>query len=238
MSEQTRASLPDLLERLRHDPTAAVDIRAAAVAGDVEAQFVFGQLFLEGKGVAHDAVEGLHWYALAASAGHALAANMMGRCHELGIGTVADAERAAAWYRRAADAGLDWGMYNLAHLHATGRGVPVDQVQARDLYRRAAELGHAKAMNFLGRYLEEGIAGDADPVAAIHWYRRSAEGGDFRGQASYAAVLAAAGDTDAALALLEQAIAQGSPSFLREMASQLPLASDPRIRALALRIAV
>lgn len=81
-------------------------------------------------------------------------------------------------------------MYNLANLLATGRGVTVDHQQALALYRRAAELGHAKSMNLLGRYLEEGQVCPPDPLAAREWYRRSAEAGDFRGQFSFAAVLA------------------------------------------------
>lgn len=53
-------------------------------------------------------------------------------------------------------------------------------------------------MNFLARYLDQGLACDADPIAARDWYRRSAEAGDFRGQASYATLLADGGDLDQA----------------------------------------
>jgi TPR repeat protein len=119
-----------------------------------------------------------------------MARNMLGRCHEHGWGCTADAAVAARHYRQAAEGGLDWAMYNYANLLATGRGVIEDQAQALKLYQRAAELGHAKSMNLLGRYLEEGQHCPADSAAAVEWYRRSAEGGDFRGQFSYASVLA------------------------------------------------
>ena len=106
-------------------------------------------------------------------------------------------------------------MYNYANLLATGRGVIEDQLQALSLYRRAAELGHAKSMNLLGRYLEEGQVCPADPPAARDWYRRSADGGDFRGQFSYAAVLADEGHIDEALVWLRKALAGGNLNFLR-----------------------
>src|SRR5690606_18344818 len=105
-----------------------------------------------------------------------------------------------------ADAGLDWGMYNLAHRHATGLGAEQNHALAYQLYRRAAELGHAKSMNYVGRYLEEGVVGAADPEAAVDWYYRSAQRGDFRGQASYAGILAARGEIDQAVDLLARAL--------------------------------
>ena len=69
-------------------------------------------------------------------------------------------------------------------------------------------------MNLLGRYLEEGQFCPAD-AAARDWYRRSAEGGDFRGQFSYAAVLADEGEIEEALEWLHQALAGGNLNFLR-----------------------
>ena len=89
-------------------------------------------------------------------------------------------------------------------------------------------------MNLLGRYLEEGLVCPADPQAAHEWYRRSAEGGDFRGQFSYAAVLADAGRIDEAVDWLQQALAGGNLNFLRVACAALLNATHPRIRELAL----
>ncbi len=176
------------------EPASAIaEIRRAARSGDVGAQALLGQVFLEGRGVEVDEAEGFHWHAVAASAGNIESMNMVGRCHELGRGTVVDETLAAVWYRKAASAGLDWGIYNYANLLATGRGVARDRPQAFALYQRAAAMGHAKSMNFVGRHYDEGWDVERDPDAAADWYRRSAEGGDFRGQASYASVLAREG---------------------------------------------
>jgi TPR repeat protein len=217
---------------------AAQAILLAAGEGEVEAQALLGQILLDGQGIAKDQPLALRWFGIAAGRGHLMARNMLGRCHEHGWGVAADASVAAQHYRIAAEAGLDWAMYNLANLLATGRGVAVDHLQALALYRCAAEIGHAKSMNLLGRYLEEGQVCAADPSAARDWYRCSAEGGDFRGQFSFAAVLAAQGRIDEAVVWLEKALAGGNLNFLRVASQALASAADPRIQALARRYAL
>ncbi|WGK91338.1 tetratricopeptide repeat protein [Pseudomonas migulae] len=212
---------------------AAQAILIAAREGVLDAQALLGQILLDGQGIALDQPLALRWFEIAAQRGHLMARNMLGRCHEHGWGCAADASVAAQHYRVGAEAGLDWAMYNYANLLATGRGVGEDQLQALNLYRRAAELGHAKSMNLLGRYLEEGRVCPQDTAAARDWYRRSAAGGDFRGQFSYAAVLAAEDNIDEALAWLRKALAGGNLNFLRVASKALLNATDPQIRALA-----
>ena len=212
---------------------AAQAIVAAAREGLVDAQALLRQILLDGNGITQDQPLALRWFDIAARQGHMMARNMLGRCHEHGWGCVADAAMAARHYRIAAEAGLDWAMYNYANLLATGRGVAEDQLQALELYRCAAELGHAKSMNLLGRYLEEGQVCPKDLQAAHGWYRRSAEGGDFRGQFSFAAVLADQGNIDEALQWLRRALSGGNLNFLRVASEALLGATDPQIRALA-----
>ncbi|MFJ2487433.1 tetratricopeptide repeat protein [Pseudomonas sp. NPDC087639] len=212
---------------------AAQAILLAAGEGVLEAQALLGQILLDGRGIAQDQVLALRWFGIAAGRGHLMARNMLGRCHEHGWGCAVDAAVAAQHYRMAAEAGLDWAMYNLANLLATGRGVAADHLQAFALYQHAAESGHAKSMNLLGRYLEEGQVCLANPAAAREWYRRSAEGGDFRGQFSYAAVLADEGDVYEAILWLEKALAGGNLNFLRVASQTLASATDPRIQAMA-----
>ncbi|MCO7578169.1 MULTISPECIES: tetratricopeptide repeat protein [Pseudomonas chlororaphis group] len=212
---------------------AAQAILVAAREGLVEAQALLGQILLDGHGIQQDQPLALRWFEIAARRGHLMARNMLGRCHEHGWGCPADAARAAGHYQLAAEAGLDWGLYNYANLLATGRGVAQNHALALACYRRAAELGHAKSMNLLGRYLEEGLVCPADPQAAHEWYRRSAEGGDFRGQFSYAAVLADAGRIDEAVDWLQQALAGGNLNFLRVACAALLNATHPKIRELA-----
>lgn len=225
-----------LVGQLKHDPaTALATLRGPAERGDPQAQYLLGQACMEGRGVAVDLQAGMHWFERAANAGLAIAMNMLGRCHELGTGTPANLELAAVWYRKAAGEGLDWGMYNLANLLGTGRGVRRDERAAFVHYLRAAQLGHAKSMNLVGRCLEEGIGVERDPAAAPDWYRRSAEAGDFRGQASHASLLLAAGRIDEAVVWLQQALAQGSPSFLAHTLPMLAKSPHAEVRALTIR---
>ncbi|KQV15027.1 hypothetical protein ASC74_04845 [Pseudomonas sp. Root329] len=212
---------------------AAQAILIAAREGVLDAQALLGQILLDGQGIEQDQPLALRWFAIATQGGHLMARNMLGRCHEHGWGCIADASVAAKHYRVAAESGLDWAMYNYANLLATGRGVIEDQLQALNLYRQAAELGHAKSMNLLGRYLEDGRVCSADPQAARDWYRRSALGGDFRGQFSYAAVLADEGNIDEALGWLHKALAGGNLNFLRVATQTLSTSTDPRIHGLA-----
>ena len=212
---------------------AAQAILVAAREGLVDAQALLGQILLDGHGIQQDQPLALSWFEIAAQGGHLMARNMLGRCHEHGWGCPADAANAARHYRQAAEAGLDWGLYNYANLLATGRGVEQNHTLALDCYRRAAGLGHAKSMNLLGRYLEEGGVCPADPEAAWDCYRRSAEGGDFRGQFSYAAVLADAGRIDEAVDWLQQALAGGNLNFLRVARFSLLSAAHPEVRDMA-----
>ncbi len=212
---------------------AAQAILIAAKEGVVDAQALLGQILLEGQGIARDEALALRWFQIAANRGHSMARNMAGRCLEHGWGCAVDEAAAAREYRQAAEAGLDWGQYNFANLLATGRGVAENQQQALALYRQAAEQGHAKSMNLLGRYLEDGRFCPQDLESAEAWYRRSAEGGDFRGQFSYAAVLADSGQIDEALGWLGKALAGGNLKFLNTAHKALAAANDPQIRAMA-----
>ncbi|HET9032996.1 MAG TPA: tetratricopeptide repeat protein [Dokdonella sp.] len=233
-SASTGLDQDHLIAALREDPDAAIEaIRAAALTGEIAAQFLLGQMHCEGRGVALDASEGLHWYRLAANSGMPEAMNMVGRCHELGTGTVADAVLAAVWYRKSAQAGHDWGMYNYANLLATGRGVTESRSEALSWYRKAADLGHAKSMNLVGRYLEEGWEVAQDPIAASSWYRKSAEAGDFRGQASHAQILIEQGRVSEAVTWLQRAVDAGSPSFLIHIAKDLAVSPHPAVREIA-----
>ncbi|WP_300632913.1 tetratricopeptide repeat protein [Pseudomonas sp.] len=212
---------------------AAQAILIAAREGVVDAQALLGQILLEGRGIARDQALALRWFRIAAQGGHLMARNMIGRCLEHGWGCDVDEVAAAGEYRRGAEAGLDWAQYNYANLLATGRGVAQDQAQALALYRQAAEQGHAKSMNLVGRYLEEGQYCPRDIEAAVDWYQRSAKAGDFRGQFSYAAILADSGQIEAALALLRKALAGGNRRFLQTAHKTLAVANDPQIRAMA-----
>lgn len=219
---------------LAADPRdAAPWFEAAARLGHADAQAVLGQWLLDGRGLPRDAVRALHWFHCAAQQGHAMAMNMAGRCHEQGWGTAVDCDKAAHWYRQALRSGLPEAQYNLANLLASGQGVPRDAAQAYALYRQAAEQGYAKAYAKLGRFHEDGQVVPRDAEAAFDCYRRGAQGGDFRGQFSYAGMLAARGRQAEALHWLQQAMRTATPRYLQQAGAVLRQSPDAAVRALA-----
>jgi len=208
----------------------AAFIGAAAEAGVAEAQAVFGQMLLDGSGVAKDETAALGWFVRAAAQHHLMAINMVGRCYDLGWGTAPDKARAAECYRIAAERGLDWGMYNYATLLALGEGVAEDKPAALDWFGKAAKLGNAKAINFVGSFHEDGWVVPRDMAKAARLYARAAEGGDFRGAFNHARMLGAAGRIEEAIAWLKRAGATATPAFIDKACAWLEAADVPAFR--------
>ena len=209
----------DIAARLCGSPEdRAAFVREAADAGVAEAQAVYGQMLLDGTGVAADPAAALAWFIRAAAQHHVMALNMVGRCYDLGWGTPVDKARAAECYRVAAARGLDWAMYNYATLLTLGDGVPEDRVAALGWLRRAerdgAGLARAKAVNVIGSFHEDGWATPRSMTDAAACYARSAEGGDFRGCFNHARMLGAAGEIAVALRWLTRAGEWGNASFV------------------------
>lgn len=238
---------PELLhERISRDPAAAARwVEAAALAGIVNAQIAWGQMLVDGHGVARDPEAGLRWFAIAAAAGSLEGINMVGRCHELGWGVPADAARAAAHYREAARAGHGWAQFNLATLLLDGRegAAGLGEAPYREAlhwYVRAARRRHgdaaAKAATMVGRFLEQGWERAARPPAALRWYRRGASGGDYRGQFDYARLLLErTGRLDHAAPWFARSIETGVPAFCRQVGAALRQAPQAALHPLARR---
>ena len=227
-------SAEEVARRLSGPPEArAAFVAAAAEGGIAEAQAVYGQMLLDGAGVAADPRAAVGWFDKAARQGRAMAINMMGRCYDLGWGVAADKTRAAQWFKAAADRGLDWGLYNYATALALGDGVAVDKPAALALFRRAAEMGNAKAINFVGSFHEDGWVVERNLAEAARCYARAAEGGDFRGQFNHARMLADAGRIDEALAWLAKVPETATEAFMAKVRAWLERSELPEFRAFA-----
>lgn len=224
----------DLFAQRRVDGDAAAFdyVMSLAKNGDAAAQTIAGQMLLDGQGCAQQPAEAVYWFMHAAHQHSPMAMNMLGRCHENGWGTEVDQPLAAVWFRRAAEHGLDWGMYNYAHMLERGRGIAADRGKAFHWFTQAAELGHARAMNFLARYYEHGWEVEKDPPKARTLYQRSADAGDYRGECSWASVLAAEARVDEAGIYLARGLAKAPAAFIEAMRETLRSNDDPRIREL------
>lgn len=213
------ATTPEQLAQLREGPPEpyAAWIGAAAELGLVEAQTIYGQMLLDGVGVARQPDAALAWFKRAANADHPMAINMVGRCYENGWGVPADDTVAAYWFRLAADRGLDWGMYNYAHMLRAGRGgVTQNKAAALALYQQAAQTGHVKSIGVVGRFYEAGEVVEQDLERAFDCYQRCAEGGDFRGMFHLGRLLLLRGKKEEAVQWLVQVPETATPAFLKE----------------------
>lgn len=225
-----RLSADDIAARLSAPPEErAAFLRQAAEAGHAEAQAVFGQMLLDGVGMAKDEPAALGWFTKAAAQHHVMALNMVGRCYDLGWGTTPDKTKAAECYRIAAGRGLDWAMYNYATLLALGDGVAEDKVAALAWLEKAAALGNAKALNFVGSFAEDGWAGARDMAKAADCYAQAAEGGDFRGCFNHARMLTSAGRIDEALHWIARASETATPAFREKATAWLRACGVPQL---------
>jgi uncharacterized protein len=215
---------------------AAAALEQAARAGLGLAQLHYGQMLLDGRGVAPDARAALGWFHKAAQAGLPMAMNMVGRCFDQGWGVAQDPAQAAPWFRAAADRGLDWGLYNLATLLTLGRGVAQDRAQALELFRRAAAKGHAKSVNMVGSFHEDGWVVPRNLTLAAYHFARAAEGGDFRGAFNHARMLIAAGEVEQALAWVARAAGDCPPRFRGQMAGWLLGREEAALQACGRRL--
>lgn len=207
-------------------------MRSAARLGNADAQAIAGQWLLDGRGCERDPAVALYWFLAAAAQQHAIAANMAGRCYENGWGTPPDLAKAVPLYKQAAELGLDVGMYNYANQLASGKATPQDHRKALGWYSQAADRGHAKSMAKAGRYFEDGLVVEKNLELAFNSYRLAAEGGDFRGQFSYAGMLAARGRREEALQWLRKVLETATPKYLAEAGALLAQSPDERIRAI------
>ncbi|HEY9211286.1 MAG TPA: tetratricopeptide repeat protein [Ancylobacter sp.] len=229
---------PEVLRtRISESPEQAARwVEAAALNGLINAQLAWGQMLVDGHGVARDPKAGLRWFRVAANAGSLEGINMVGRAYELGWGVGIDRGEAALHYRAAAARGHAWAQFNLATLLLNGSGVVPDRREALHWYARSARGGNVKAMTMIGRYVELGWDRPARPIAALRWYRRGAQGDDYRGQFDYARLLlTTTGRLDLALPWFERAVEGGVPLFCRQMAEGLREAPAPELRRIAVR---
>jgi hypothetical protein len=138
-------------------------------------------MYVLGRGVAKDEVEGVRWHRLAADQGNPRALANMGYTYEMGRGNVLKDDREALrYYRLAAEQNDVFGQANLANFHERGRGgLEISDRDALRLYRLAADQGNARAQARVGWFYEQGRGGlNKDDIEAAKFYKLAADQGD------------------------------------------------------------
>ena len=105
-------------------------IKAAAEAGNPQAQTALGCLYDTGQGVPQDLAVAAAWYRKSAENGYVVGQFNLAEMLRDGAGVAQSDEEAFAWYSQAAMQGYAKAMYNLAMMYVQGEGVPRDHTMA------------------------------------------------------------------------------------------------------------
>lgn len=163
----------------RGDEEAAFsEFRAAAEQGNSDAQSFLGFMYSEGRGVARDDIEAVHWFRAAAEQGDATAQYNLGLMYGRGLGVGRDDVEAVRWFRAAAEQGLAVAQRLLGISYVAGDGVASDDAEAARWLRAAAEQGDAVAQRLFGAMYAQGRTSVRDDAEAVRWLRAAAEHGD------------------------------------------------------------
>ena len=110
-------------------------------------------MYLAGKGVLGNAVQGLNWLMKSADLNNSIAQYQVGKMLLAGTGGIKDEPRAFAYFMRSAQSANQYAQYRVGKMYETGIGVIADEQEAKRWYQAAAENGNEAAINKL-EYLE------------------------------------------------------------------------------------
>jgi len=162
----------------------SASLRSAAIAGDANAQFSVGEIYLNNGEFDHTATvderlsKAARWFRRAAEKGHAPSQYRLATLYEIGKGAPKDHAKANAWYSRAAQAGHVKAMHNLAVLSVMSDSEPRDYAVAAKWFTMAAGHGLRDSQYNLGLLYERGLGVEKDPVRAYRWFALAAKQGD------------------------------------------------------------
>ncbi len=130
----------------RQDYEAALrEFKTVAAAGDENAQYNVGLMYLKGQGVPENPEEASRWFHRAAMQGQVDAQSFLGALHADGQGVPQDYALAAYWLTQAAEAGHPAAQTFLGQLYFDGLGVARDYVQAYVWFSLAEANGYRES---------------------------------------------------------------------------------------------
>jgi len=153
-------------------------LRAAAIAGDMSAQYEVGLRFGEGRGVPRNERQAAYWLELAAKQGLVPAQFRLGGYYEKGIGVKKDLAAARELYLAAAAKGNGKAMHNLAVLYADGVTGRSDYHNAALWFRKAADRGITDSQYNLAILYARGNGEPQNYAEAYKWFALAAKAGD------------------------------------------------------------
>lgn len=155
--------------------------KAAAEAGDPNAQLLYGYARKYGAGETPAPKAAVTWWRKAAEGGSVQALVELGTASWEGDGVDRNSVEAASLLRKAVEKGKAEGMRMLAHILMNGQGTNKDPIGAIRMFGRAAEAGYSDAMVDIGVAHIVGMGVRYDPVAAARWFQKAIEHGNHMG---------------------------------------------------------
>lgn len=152
-------------------------LKRPADLGYIEAQYLIGLMYHQGKGVAEDDSEAVKYFRLAANRGHEIAQAYLGDMFYTGSGTRKNLKAALRFYKLSAEKGFAPAQHMLSIMYREGEGTVRDYGEALKWTRAAAEQGLAEAQVNLGTIYSLGEGVPVDEGEAAKWYRLAADQG-------------------------------------------------------------
>jgi TPR repeat protein len=195
---------------------------ALADAGDTDAQYYAGMMYVFGRGgVAKDGPKGCA-YAEQAAKARADAMFLLGRCYQSGAGGTQDNAKAETAFGHATELGFGPARCALGRMLM---GDPHQAARGLALCKEAAEAGDADAQSAMADAYFAGVGARRDPAEARRWYEKAAAQNDTnavrRLGEMYARGDGGPKDTKQALKLWQGAEKAGDPMAAILVADQL-----------------
>lgn len=143
---------------LERDEARAAQWFRRAAENVVNAQYRYGRMLVEGRGIEQNFEEARIWLHKAASKNMLEALLDLAALNLQGLGGARDDASASELFERAAAQGNPDAMFALGALYGGGHEIAVDRARSLFWYRQAAERKHPRATLMLGKYLRAGIA--------------------------------------------------------------------------------
>lgn len=117
------------------------ELEDAAEAGDADAQFELGRLYLDENSGLQDLAQARSWVSRAAEQGHVGAQSLLGHMYHAGRGALQSFTLAHDWLLRAARQNDAVAQFSLGLMYREGQAVPADPVAAYSWFNLAASQG-------------------------------------------------------------------------------------------------
>ena len=154
--------------------SAVEGLRYLAEAGDLNAQYLMGQLCRDGPVVFPDWYESCQWFHWAATQDHAPSQYALVSLLLSDDPEIRDVQTGLYWLTRAAQNGDPYAAYRLGKEYLRGTVAEKDISRAVDYLIQAAEVGNSYAQYALGKLYLSGQGTPPDREAAVYWLTRSA----------------------------------------------------------------